>query len=106
MMPDSWLEYMRNAEKDIKRPPATPKRRMPRVTRMESERMRRVGRQTINPIRAMYGQENEQNSTPTKPEEWRGTLEVGPNCEFNSAVDWRTGKETTSHVTYRDGIEQ
>src|SRR5216684_2772140 len=31
-----WLEYVQAADREIRRPPATPKRRMPKIARMQS----------------------------------------------------------------------
>jgi len=94
MLPADWLAYIAEAERTIQRPPAPPKRRQPKVTRHQSPRMRQIQGQTINPIKAIYGEENERNQTPTMPETWRGTKEVGPGDVHNSEVSWRTGNQT------------
>jgi hypothetical protein len=94
MIPDEWLQYVQDQAKELKRPPATPKSRMPRVQRMQSPRMRRIAGQTPNMTRAIFVPESEHTRTPTKPLEWRGTHEVGPGDKYNN--DYRAGKATES----------
>jgi hypothetical protein len=94
MIPDDWLEYIQDKSRELARPANPPKRRQPRITRMQSPRMRRVSGQTSNTIRAIYGTESAHSATPTKPNEWRGTHEVGPGDEHND--DYKTGKATES----------
>jgi hypothetical protein len=94
MLPNEWLEYIAQAQKELKRPPAPPKRRQPKITRHTSARMRIVGGQTSNPIRAMYQPENEYNATPLLPEKAETTREVGPNDRYNPTEGYRGGKAT------------
>src|SRR5216684_4028664 len=49
-----WLEYVQAADREIRRPPATPKRRMPKIARMQSREGRIVSGQSPNTIRAIY----------------------------------------------------
>jgi hypothetical protein len=77
MLPASWEEYLAKLERERKMAPNPTRRHQPRVTRMQSGRMRRVETQTANPVRAAYTPENERNQTPTKPESWRGTKNLG-----------------------------
>jgi hypothetical protein len=88
-----WLEYVAAAERDIKKPPDTPKRRMPKVTRHQSTRQRTAESQTPNLTRAMYVPESKWNETPLAPEGFVGTRNVGPN-DRHANVTWRTGKAT------------
>jgi|ERR1700746_131819 len=81
MLPKSWEEYLARAEQDIKRTPPEAPRAPARIQRHMSARMRTALRQTPNRVRAMYEPEAEANQTPTKPLEWRGTRNVGGNCE-------------------------
>jgi len=76
MIPEDWLEYVVQKEKELKRPPDPIKRRQPKITRMTSRRMRTVNGQTPNPIRAMYTTENDYNRTPTLPDDATTTREV------------------------------
>jgi hypothetical protein len=81
MLPKSWEEYLATAEREIKRTPPEAPRAPGRIQRHMSSRMRTALRQTPNRIRAIYTEEAEPNRTPTKPLEWRGTRNVGGNCE-------------------------
>jgi hypothetical protein len=107
MLPNEWLEYVEAQKKLLKRPPATPKRRMPRITRNESPRMRIVNKQTPNLTRAMYTPENRWNQTPVLPDDSVTTREVGPNDQYNPPGGYRAGKATTeptqSNKTSRKG---
>jgi hypothetical protein len=100
MIPEDWLEYVVAVEKDLKRPPFPIKKHKPKVTRMQSGRMKIIAGQTPNPIRATYTPENEYNATPiiAEPEKhtWAGTSghEVGPNDQYNPAEGYRGGKAT------------
>jgi hypothetical protein len=94
MLPNEWLEYVEAQKKMLKRPPATPKRRMPRITRNTSPAMRRVNSQTPNAIRAMYVPESKWNVTPLLDENATTTREVGPNDQYNPASGFRSGKAT------------
>lgn len=93
MLPKSWEEYLAKAERDIKKTDSPTRRRQPRVTRMSSKRMLRVSTQTSNFVRAAYSPESVYNSTPTKPETWKGTLNLGGNCEPKT---YYSSKTTTS----------
>jgi|SRR5712671_6657665 len=93
MLPKSWEEYLASLERDIKKTASPTKRRQPRVRRMQSKRMLRISSQTANTVRASYYPERVSNSTPTKPVEWKGTLNIGGSCEVRSNS---TGKDTTS----------
>jgi hypothetical protein len=95
MIPEDWLEYMAQAEKQIKKTPDPLKKHKPKVTRHMSRRMRTVSGQTPNPIRAMYVPENEYNRTPTiEPEKHTLTREVGPHDQYNPDEAYRGGKAT------------
>jgi hypothetical protein len=94
MMPKDWLEYMAEAERNIKQSPVPTKRHQPKVKRMQSGRMQTVQGQTANPIRAIFTPESRWNATPTMPEDWEGTKEVGPGDIDNPATQWRTGNMT------------
>src|SRR5579863_7767279 len=94
MLPADWLEYVAQAEKDIKKPSDPPKRRQPKITRMASRRQRIANSQTPNIIRAMYVPESKWAVTPLADEKFVGTREVGPDDVHNSATSWRTGKAT------------
>jgi hypothetical protein len=94
MLPADWLEYVRDAERNIKRPPNPPKRLQPKVTRHQSSRMRIVSGQQIDPIKAAYQPENQFNRTPLAPSDFVGTREVGPGDVNNSNTNWRTGNMT------------
>jgi hypothetical protein len=94
MIPSDWLEYMRDAERDIKKAPVPTKRHQPKVKRMESARMRTVLGQSANPIKAIFTPESRWNATPTMPEDWEGTKEVGPGDINNMPTSWRTGNIT------------
>jgi hypothetical protein len=93
-LPADWLAYVANVERELKAAPTPPKRRQPRVTRMLSKRMQRVAGQTRNSVRAIYTPESERAATPTKPESWRGTRNLGGNAqpkhEFFSAKATQT----------------
>jgi hypothetical protein len=91
MLPASWLEYVAGLERDIKKTPTPTKRSLPRITRHQSPRMRRVSTQSINSVRAAYNPESDYNATPTKPNEWRGTRNLGGNCESRQTF---AGKST------------
>jgi hypothetical protein len=98
MIPEDWLEYVVQKEKELKRPPNPTKRHQPKVTRHQSRRMRTIAGQTPNPIRAMYTTENEYNATPLAPEKptWAGDSgrEVGPKDQYNPTEGYRGGKAT------------
>jgi hypothetical protein len=95
MLPASWEEYVAKAQRELKKAPDPIRRHQPRVTRMQSARMRRVSSQTGNSVRASYVPESVYNATPTKPEEWKGTRNVGGNCEPKT---YQSGKETTTRI--------
>lgn len=61
--------------------------------------MRRAESQSRNPIKSIYTPESKWNETPTRPEEWRGTHEVGPNDVHNPNSTWRTGKPTIETIS-------
>jgi len=108
MIPEDWLEYVVQKEKELKRPPNPTKRHQPKVTRMQSRRMRTVSGQTPNPIRAIYTVENQYNATPTiNREEHTLTREVGPKDQYNPTEGYRGGKATVeptkSNKTSRPG---
>jgi hypothetical protein len=42
----------------------------------------------------MYEPESKWNMTPTQPENWEGTKEVGPGDVHNPNSSWRTGNKT------------
>jgi hypothetical protein len=88
------LEWFVNASKELKRPSSPPKRRQPKVTRHQSSRMKIVGSQQSDPIKAAYQPETRWNQTPVADDGFEGTLEVGPGDRNNSAVNWRTGNMT------------
>jgi hypothetical protein len=94
MLPADWLEYVRDAERNIKRPPNPPKRHQPKVTRHQSSRMRIVEGQQKDPIKAIFTPENQFNRTPLAPTDFVGTREVGPGDVNNAATQWRTGNMT------------
>lgn len=95
MIPEDWLQYMAKAEKELKRPPSPPRRRQPKITRMQSRRMRTVSGQTPNAIRAMYTVESKYNQTPTiSSEDHELTREVGPSDRYNPDEAYRGGKAT------------
>jgi len=94
ILPADWLQFIADAERDIKRPPAPPKRRQPKVTRHKSREQRIAESQTKNTVRAVYNPESMYNQTPTRPETFVGTKEVGPGDRNNSATNWRTGNMT------------
>jgi hypothetical protein len=94
MMPDDWREYIAAAERDIKKAPVPTKRHQPKVKRMTSSRMRIAESQTSNPVKAIFNGESKWNATPTMPEDWEGTKEVGPGDINNAATQWRTGNMT------------
>jgi hypothetical protein len=54
----------------------------------------RAQSQQKNPIKAIFQPESKYNRTPTRPNDFVGTKEVGPGDSHNSNVDWRTGKST------------
>jgi len=90
MLPADWEEYLAGLEQAQKRAPNPPKRRQPRITRHMSARMRRAFSQSPNRVRAVYTPESVYNTTPTKPEEWRGTRAVGGNCETKQYFSAKT----------------
>jgi hypothetical protein len=47
----------------------------------------------------MYEPESKWNRTPTQPENWKGTKEVGPGDVHNPNSSWRTGKSTVETVS-------
>jgi hypothetical protein len=79
-----FLEHVARLARELKQPPNTPKRRMPKVSRMQSPRMRVVSKGTINGVRAIY-QTTEQAGRHTITGEPEGitTREVGPGDEYN-----------------------
>jgi hypothetical protein len=90
MFPADWEEFLAKQEKEIKQAPNPPRRRQPKVTRHMSARMRRASSQTSNRVRAIYTPESVYNTTPTKPETWRGTLNLGGNCEPKTYFSTKT----------------
>jgi hypothetical protein len=94
MLPSDWEEYLAKQEWLIKKPPVPTKRRQPKITRMQSRRQRIAESQTPNQIRAIYAPESKWNETPTMPEDWQGTHEVGPGDEHNNEHGYRAGKAT------------
>ena len=99
MLPKDWLEYVAAAERDIKKPSDPPKRRQPKIKRMTSRRQRTAESQTANTVRAVYQPESKWNATPTQPEDWKGTHEVGPGDVHNPNSSWRTGKATVEPIS-------
>jgi len=90
---EAWIAEM---EREVKRPPAPPKRRQPRVKRFVSPRQRRALSQTPNPVRAAYVVESYSSLTPLAPSDFVGTKEVGPNDRYNRQSDYRAGKATNN----------
>jgi hypothetical protein len=107
MLPADWEEYLASAERDIKKPPNPPRRYQPKVTRHMSRNQRIASGQSSNPIQAIYVPESKWSATPTHPEDWKGTKEVGPGDVNNRT--YRAGKATTerqvgySRTTVRHG---
>ena|SRR6516164_4019469 len=92
ILPADWQEFLAKQEKAIKQAPNPTRRHQPRITRHMSARMRRVGTQTRNRVRAIYNPESDHNTTPTKPETWRGTRSPGISDPYNA------GKATVTRL--------
>lgn len=89
------LERMVKAMSDLKKPPVPPKRRQPRVTRMESPRQRYVQQGTRNTVRAIYQSPETAASRTIVANPKNTTRNVGPTdlCPKNGYCE---GKETQS----------
>jgi hypothetical protein len=87
---EEWIE-MQKRQRDAGRPI---RRRQPRITPMQSPRMRRAMRQTADPLKAGYQAESPMNATPVRPNKKGLTREVGPNDDKNNPGDYRAGKDT------------
>jgi hypothetical protein len=94
-----YLEFVAEADRDIRRPSDPPKRRQPKIIRHSSRRQRTADSQTPNLTRAMYVPESAWNQTPLADDDFVGTREVGPGDVNNSATTWRTGKATGESPT-------
>lgn len=86
------LEMFADKDRQIRRPPHPPKRRQPKITRMQSRRMYVAQSQSINAVRAIYSPESKWNMTPLAPEGFVGTRNVGPNDPALGM--YRAGKAT------------
>ncbi len=71
------LLTMQQADREIRRPPATPRRRMPKTTRMQSSRQRIAESQTANDVAAIYKPEHERSQTPLASEDIELTRSPG-----------------------------
>ena len=91
VLPADWLEYIQQTARELKKPPNPPKRRQPKITRMQSSRQSIAESQSPNQVHAIYVPENPRGATPTKPEDWRGTMSPGAEQEGS----YRAGKATT-----------
>jgi hypothetical protein len=85
-------QFLRMIEQVTRRPPQPARRRQPKATRMESPRMRAVGSQTNNGVRAAY--QADFIKTPVRYTPEGLTLNVGPGCM--SLNDNSTGHTTQS----------
>jgi hypothetical protein len=94
MLDGEKLEWFVQASKELKKPSSPPKRLQPKVTRMQSSRMRTVSSQQSNPVKAIFQPESQFNQTPIANDDFVGTKEVGPGDVNNSATNWRTGNMT------------
>lgn len=95
---DIILQRMVEADRDIRRPPVTPKRRLPKITRMTSSRQARALKGTPSMIRAIYQtpeQASRTNPTDESSRKVKKTREVGPGDRYNSDYPCH-GKETGS----------
>jgi len=79
MLDADKLLWYRREDREIRQPPDPPRRRQPKVARLQSPMQRRVSTQTSNPIRAMYGKESKYNQTPVAPEGAELTRNIGPH---------------------------
>lgn len=96
MLQADFEEFLADKERDIKRPPAPPKRRQPKIIRNMSQNQRIALSQTPNLTRAMYVPESDWNQTPVN-DDLVGTHEVGPGDVHNNT--YRAGKATIEAPT-------
>ncbi len=89
---ENWLETVQRLQREIKRSPDPLKRQNRPIVRMVSERQRIAESQTPNFMRAI--DKPDFRPTPTKPENWKGTRNVGSNDMDQD--EYRAGKDTTS----------
>jgi hypothetical protein len=91
----SILTRMVAADREIRKSANTPKRRMPKVTRYESPRMRTIMQQTKNPVRATFqtAEQALRGHEADKTDEKSHTRDVGP---MDFGHNYCHGKETES----------
>jgi len=97
MEDNSWLQYVASKANELSKPPAPAKRKQPKVTRMQSARMRAIESQTSNIFKAGFvsaEQASEQWKYVRPANEDVTTREVGPGDVHNPVTGYSTGKAT------------
>ena len=95
---NSVLQRMVRMEAEIKKTPFPIKKHKPKVTRMQSPRMREVLRGTRNPVRAIYQAPDVAKAHTVTDEPVNPTREVGPGDVHNKTNDYSAGKETQTRL--------
>jgi hypothetical protein len=91
-IPDQWLTYMANAERELALRPIGSPKKVKATGRLESPRMRQANRQTRNGVKAIYQEPNQYNQAQLARGDERWTTNLGGNCE----PDLPHGKSTQS----------
>jgi hypothetical protein len=81
-LPASWLEYIAEKEAEIKRAPNPIKRHQPKVTRMQSSRMRSAQTNSRNFVHSVY-HDGDFNTNVSPEKDF--TTDVGGTCEDRNA---------------------
>jgi len=93
MLEADILEFVQRRARELKQAPGTPKRRMPKVTRMTSRGQAAALRMSNNPFKTGYATTEQATQawrgTPTL--KGKGTREVGPK---DNGSNYCHGKET------------
>lgn len=79
MLPNAWLEYIANAEREGAKTNSPIKRHQPKVTRNMSPRQRKAMGQTSNTIRAIYTTDSSVTPIASPNSVW--TRNLGGSCE-------------------------
>lgn len=92
---DRILMMMQQFDREIRRTATPVRRHQPRVTRMQSSRMRTVSSGTSNGVKAIYQSPEQAARTTITGEPEYTTREVGPGDRYNKDYTCE-GKETKS----------
>lgn len=92
MTDSEYLEWFVRRANEVSKAPATPKRRMPKVTRMQRPEMRRATQGSRSAVRSIYQSAERASEQTVTRDVVNPTREVGPGDQYNNV--YSTGKET------------